>query len=121
MVANAETATFSPESIMIIDTHVHFYDTERPGGVPWPEPTNEVLYRPSMPSRFKALAEPSGITGATFWKRSCGEIRKRRIAGFRVSNDGVVDRRGNAFLGFFSGLLVEARITIRPSLIFLVL
>ena len=48
---------------MIIDTHVHFYDTERPQGVPWPEPTNEVLYQPSMPSRFKALAEPSGITG----------------------------------------------------------
>ena len=48
---------------MIIDTHVHFYDTERPQGVPWPEPTNEILYRPSMPSRYKALALPAGITG----------------------------------------------------------
>jgi L-fuconolactonase len=48
---------------MIIDTHVHFYDTERPEGLPWPESTNEILYRPSMPSRYKPLALPAGITG----------------------------------------------------------
>ena len=48
---------------MIIDTHVHFYDTDRPEGVPWPDPTDTVIYRPSLPDRYKALAEPAGVTG----------------------------------------------------------
>ncbi len=58
---------------MIIDTHVHFYDTERPQGVPWPEPTNELLYRPSMPSRYKPLAEPCGVTGIIIEEASIWE------------------------------------------------
>jgi len=48
---------------MIIDTHVHFYDTERPQGVPWPPKDNFPLYQPSLPSRYKPLAEPAGVTG----------------------------------------------------------
>ena len=48
---------------MIIDTHIHFYDTERPQGVPWPDPGDTILYRPSLPERYKALAEPAGVTG----------------------------------------------------------
>ena len=48
---------------MIIDTHIHFYDTERLQGVPWPTPKDDVIFRPSMPDRYKALAQPAGITG----------------------------------------------------------
>ena len=48
---------------MIIDTHIHFYDTERPQGVPWPTPKDDVIFRPSMPDRYKALAQPAGVTG----------------------------------------------------------
>ena len=36
-------------SSMIIDTHVHFYDPTRPGGVPWPPKDDKVLYRPVLP------------------------------------------------------------------------
>ena len=48
---------------MIIDTHIHLYDTEREQGVPWPKPESGSIYQPSMPDRYKALAEPEGVTG----------------------------------------------------------
>lgn len=48
---------------MIIDAHTHFYDPTRPGGIPWPPKDNALLYRPTLPDRFKALAEPLGVTG----------------------------------------------------------
>ena len=48
---------------MIIDTHIHFYDTERPQGVPWPDPGDTTLYRQSLPERYKRLANPAGVTG----------------------------------------------------------
>lgn len=48
---------------MIIDTHTHFYDPDRPEGVPWPNPQDDVLYRPVLPEHYKALAIPEGVTG----------------------------------------------------------
>ena len=51
-------------AIPIIDTHVHFFDTARPGGVPWPPKDNAKLYKPALPPRYRALAEPLGIVGA---------------------------------------------------------
>ena len=48
---------------MIIDTHVHFYDTTRPGGVPWPPEDNELLYRPILPQHFVERTEKMGVTG----------------------------------------------------------
>jgi len=41
----------------IMDTHVHFYDPQRPGGVPWPSPKETVLYRRAMPSDYQALSK----------------------------------------------------------------
>ena len=48
---------------MIIDTHVHFYDTTRPGGVPWPPEDNELLYRPILPQTFVERTEKMGVSG----------------------------------------------------------
>jgi predicted TIM-barrel fold metal-dependent hydrolase len=48
----------------IIDTHVHFYDPTRPGGVPWPTKNDKLLYRPVLPAEFRKLTAPLGITGA---------------------------------------------------------
>ena len=45
----------------IVDTHIHFYRITRPGGVPWPPPTNKVLYRDVLPAEYKALAKRYGI------------------------------------------------------------
>ncbi|SEJ36907.1 Predicted metal-dependent hydrolase, TIM-barrel fold [Dyadobacter sp. SG02] len=50
--------------IPIIDTHIHLFDTSRPQGVPWPEKSDKVLYKPALPARYKGIAAPLGITGA---------------------------------------------------------
>jgi predicted TIM-barrel fold metal-dependent hydrolase len=54
-------------SIPIIDTHIHLFDPTRPQGVPWPSknnPAHKVMYMPSLPSRYRPIAEPLGIVGA---------------------------------------------------------
>lgn len=45
----------------IADTHIHLYKVTRPGGVPWPSPTNKILYRDVLPAEYKALARKYGI------------------------------------------------------------
>jgi len=63
----ADAGAQTPSSIPIIDTHIHLFDTSRPGGVPWPSannPAHKVMYMPSLPSRYRPIAEPLGIVGA---------------------------------------------------------
>ena len=50
--------------IPIIDTHIHLFDPRRPEGVPWPEKTDTVLYKPALPDRYRKIAAPLGIVGA---------------------------------------------------------
>src|SRR5947209_17817924 len=47
----------------IIDTHVHFYDPDRPKGVPWPPKDDKLLYRRVLPQELKSIARPLGVTG----------------------------------------------------------
>ncbi len=71
-------------SIPVIDGHIHLFDPSRPGGVPWPEKTDTVLYRPALPPRYERLATPHGVVGAiavecsswmvdNFWLRDVAE------------------------------------------------
>ena len=53
-----------PATIPIIDTHIHLFDPRRPQGVPWPEKTDAVLYKPALPERYRKIAAPLGIVGA---------------------------------------------------------
>ena len=48
----------APASVPIIDTHIHIFDPSRPGGVPWPDKTDTALFKPALPSRYAALAQP---------------------------------------------------------------
>jgi len=48
----------------IIDTHIHLFDPRRPQGVPWPEKTDAILYKPALPDRYRKIAMPLGVTGA---------------------------------------------------------
>jgi predicted TIM-barrel fold metal-dependent hydrolase len=57
--AGAEAA----QPTRIIDTHTHFYDPSRPGGVPWPPKTDPVLYKTVLPSTFRAAVKGLGVTG----------------------------------------------------------
>jgi predicted TIM-barrel fold metal-dependent hydrolase len=47
----------------VIDSHTHFYDPTRKGGVPWPGKGDKVLYRPVLPGEFAKLTKPHGVTG----------------------------------------------------------
>jgi L-fuconolactonase len=47
----------------VIDTHTHFYDPSRPGGVPWPGKDDTLLYRTVLPPDWQEVAGPCGVTG----------------------------------------------------------
>jgi predicted TIM-barrel fold metal-dependent hydrolase len=61
--AAAPFLTSAPLPHRIIDAHVHFYDPSRPQGVPWPPKTDEVLYKTTLPDRFRKIVTPLGVTG----------------------------------------------------------
>lgn len=54
----------TPSAIPIIDSHIHLFDTHRPGGVPWPEKSDTVIYQPALPDRYARIARPLGVVGA---------------------------------------------------------
>src|SRR5690242_7889429 len=54
----------SNHGIPVIDAHIHLFDPTRPGGVPWPEKNDTVVYKPALPERYEALARPFGVVGA---------------------------------------------------------
>jgi predicted TIM-barrel fold metal-dependent hydrolase len=62
--AAATRTIAAPARLPVIDTHIHLFDPARPGGVPWPEKSDDKLYRPALPGRYAQLAEPHGIIGA---------------------------------------------------------
>ncbi len=62
--AATTAAIAQTQAIPIIDTHIHLFDTTRPGGVPWPPKDNRALYLPALPPRYRKIAEPLGIVGA---------------------------------------------------------
>ncbi|HJT75783.1 MAG TPA: amidohydrolase family protein, partial [Gemmataceae bacterium] len=56
-------AAKEPARGTIIDAHTHFYDPTRPGGVPWPPPTDKLLYRPVLPEHYRRLTAGQGVRG----------------------------------------------------------
>jgi L-fuconolactonase len=63
-IASLSPAPITPASIPILDAHIHLFDTGRPGGVPWPEKSDAILYKPALPEQYAALAKPLGVVGA---------------------------------------------------------
>ncbi|MFI4932156.1 MAG: amidohydrolase family protein [Burkholderiales bacterium] len=48
----------------IFETHVHFYQVTRTGGVPWPPKDAALLHRDVLPAEYKAIALRNGIVAA---------------------------------------------------------
>jgi predicted TIM-barrel fold metal-dependent hydrolase len=65
LAAAASIAAQSPP-IPIIDTHIHLFDPTRLQGVPWPPRTNTLIYKPTLPDRYRALTAPYGVKGAIY-------------------------------------------------------
>lgn len=49
--------------LTIIDTHTHFYDPARPGGVPWPGKGDALLHRTTLPADYRAQPVAQPVTG----------------------------------------------------------
>lgn len=62
--ANPWLARAQAEQISVIDTHIHLFDPTRPGGVSWPDKSDTVLYRPSLPARYVGQSAPFDVVGA---------------------------------------------------------
>ncbi len=56
------TGCNSGNHLPIVDTHIHLYDTNRDGGVPWPPESDTILYRPVLPPDFAKICQENGIT-----------------------------------------------------------
>ena len=84
----------------VIDAHIHLFDPTRPGGVPWPEKTDAALYRPTLPKRYAALAEPHGVIGAI-----AVECSNWVVDNFWLED--VVEKK-EIMLGYIGDLLPEA-------------
>jgi len=52
------------DPVPILDAHIHLFDPTRPEGVPWPEKTDSVLYKPALPSRYHAVTKGFRVRGA---------------------------------------------------------
>ncbi len=59
----AAASTAAPLTIPIIDTHIHLFDTSRPGGIPWP-PKEGPIYKSATPGRFRELTKSLNVVGA---------------------------------------------------------
>jgi L-fuconolactonase len=65
MSAVATMAAAQPAAnLPVLDTHIHLYDPLRPGGIPWPEKSDGVLYKPALPKRYMGEAARFGVVGA---------------------------------------------------------
>ena len=84
---------------MIIDTHTHFYDPTRPEGVPWPDPDDDVLYRPVYPKHHKALAIPEGVTGTVVVEASTWVEDNQWILDLAENEPFIVGFVGNLDIG----------------------
>jgi predicted TIM-barrel fold metal-dependent hydrolase len=58
------------DSFPIVDCHTHFYDPEKPGGVPWPPKEAEGLYRTMLPADYRKQGDPLGVTGTVIVEAS---------------------------------------------------
>jgi len=62
-IAQAERSA-PPGKRAIVDTHIHFWQVTRPGGVPWPTPAEGPIFRDVLPPEYSALAKPQGVVAA---------------------------------------------------------
>ncbi|MEO6079903.1 MAG: amidohydrolase family protein [Steroidobacteraceae bacterium] len=64
--AQVRAASSARTTTTIVDAHIHLYDTTRPQGVPFPPPSDKLIYRPMLPKDLREAAEPAGVRGAVF-------------------------------------------------------
>ena len=80
----------------IVETHIHFWQTSRPGGVPWPTAAEGPIFRDVLPPEYTAFAKSQGIVAAGVVEAS----------GIVEDNQWILDRvKSDPFYSFFVGNL----------------
>jgi L-fuconolactonase len=80
----------------IVETHIHFWQVSRPGGVPWPTPAEGPIYRDVLPPEYEPIARRNGIVTAGIVEAS----------GIVEDNQWILDLvRRDGFYSFFVGNL----------------
>lgn len=92
-------ATAAPRPAKIIDTHTHFYDPTRPQGVPWPPKGDPVLYRTTLPARYRALPVPQRVDGTVVVEASTWVEDNQWILDIAARDPFIVGLVGNLPLG----------------------
>lgn len=91
-----EAATPLPPAI---DTHTHFYDPTRKEGVPWPQPSETVLYKPHYPREFETLTKPLRVVGTVVVEASPWVEDNQWILDLAKDDPFIVGFIGNLKLG----------------------
>lgn len=80
----------------IVETHIHFWQVTRPGGVPWPTPAEGPIFRDVLPGDYTAMARANGVVTAGIVEAS----------GIVEDNQWILDLvRHDRFYSFFVGNL----------------
>ena len=80
----------------IVETHIHFWQVTRPGGVPWPTPAEGPIFRDVLPPEYTAFARANGVVTAGIVEAS----------GIVEDNQWILDLvRHDRFYSFFVGNL----------------
>jgi len=80
----------------IVETHIHFWQVTRPGGVPWPTPAEGPIFRDVLPPEYTAIARANGVVAAGIVEAS----------GIVEDNQWILDLvRHDRFYTFFVGNL----------------
>jgi L-fuconolactonase len=85
----------APPPVAAIDCHTHFYDPTRLQGVPWPPPTDRLLYRPVRPAEYLALARPLGVVGTVVVEASGWAEDNRYVLDLAAGEPAIVGLCGN--------------------------
>jgi L-fuconolactonase len=83
----------------VIDTHTHFYDIDRPQGVPWPPRTEPVLYRTHLPPEFARLTARLGVVGTVVVEASPWLEDNQWVLDLAKESPGIVGFVGNLAVG----------------------
>jgi predicted TIM-barrel fold metal-dependent hydrolase len=97
-------AKVEPLKQPIIDSHIHLFDPTRAGGVPWPQTSDDVLYKPALPERYEALSFALGIVGCIAVEASPLASDNDWLLGIAAKHPVVVGVIGNLIPGTSSYL-----------------
>ncbi|RZJ22304.1 MAG: hypothetical protein EOO54_11645 [Haliea sp.] len=75
-----------PGKRAIVETHIHFWQTSRPGGVPWPTAAEGPIFRDVLPPEYTAFAKSQGVVAAGVVEAS-GIVQDNQVILDMVKND----------------------------------